>query len=340
MNYSGISKRIAALTVAAMLSTAAAFAAEPAPGVQILKYDRPAAVSEMPANFRTAQSQYKTAKDGIYPSREGLDNLRQSGSSFFSKNEFKELLKHVPAKDLVVIDLRNESHGYINDDGISWYSRYKTFNKGQSAKEIDRREKSMLETAKMNQDVDVATLDKHKDIASQKVEHVNSVQTEEQFVKSMGVKYYRVPVMDYSAPTPANVDEFLAIYKKLPKNAWIHVHCEAGVGRTTIFLSLMDMIKNADKLSYDDIMTREVLLGGQDVRKSAETTKDAYKRRTIRSALCSRVTSTSMSRLIHSSRNRTRSGQRKMDLNSDQGCGKICSVTRYTMKHMFALEEE
>ena len=29
----------------------------------------------------------------------------------------------------------------------------------------------------------------------------------------------------------------------------------------------MDMIKNADKLSYDDIMTREVLLGGQDVRK-------------------------------------------------------------------------
>ena len=278
MNYSRISKRIAALTVAAMLSTAAAFAAEPVPGVQILKYDRPAAVSEMPANFRTAQSQYKTAKDGIYPSREGLDNLRQSGSSFFSKNEFKELLKHVPAKDLVVIDLRNESHGYINDNGISWYSRYKTFNKGQSAKEIDRREKSMLETAKMNQDMDVATLDKHKDIASQKVEHVNSVQTEEQFVKSMGVKYYRVPVMDYSAPTPANVDEFLAIYKKLPKNAWIHVHCEAGVGRTTIFLSLMDMIKNADKLSYDDIMTREVLLGGQDVRKSAETTKDAYKK--------------------------------------------------------------
>ena len=45
MNYSGISKRIAALTVAAMLSTAAAFAAETVPGVQILKYDRPAAVS-------------------------------------------------------------------------------------------------------------------------------------------------------------------------------------------------------------------------------------------------------------------------------------------------------
>ena len=57
MNHSGISKRIAVLTAAAVFSTAAAFAAEPAPGVQILKYDRPAAVSEMPENFRTAQSQ-------------------------------------------------------------------------------------------------------------------------------------------------------------------------------------------------------------------------------------------------------------------------------------------
>ncbi len=281
MNYSRLNKKIAGLTIAAMLSTAAAFAAEPAPGIQILKYDRPEAVSEMPENFRTAQSPYladRVAKAGYTPSREGLDNLRQSGSSFFSKNEFKELLKHVPAKDLVVIDLRNESHGYINNTGISWYSKYKTFNKGQSVKEIDRREKGMLETALMNKQVPIAKLDKTKSIASQTDVDVKSVETEEQFVKSMGVKYYRVPVMDYSAPTPQNVDDFLAIYKKLPKNAWVHVHCEAGVGRTTIFLSLMDMIKNADKVSYDDIMTREVLLGGQDVRKSAETTKDAYKK--------------------------------------------------------------
>ena len=172
MNYSGISKRIAALTVAAMLSTAAAFAAEASTGRADSQIRSPRGCLRDARQFSHGSEQYKTAKDGIYPSREGLDNLRQSGSSFFSKNEFKELLKHVPAKDLVVIDLRNESHGYINDDGISWYSRYKTFNKGQSAKEIDRREKSMLETAKMNQDVDVATLDKHKDIASQKVEHV------------------------------------------------------------------------------------------------------------------------------------------------------------------------
>ena len=95
-----------------MLCCSLAFAAEPAEGVQILKFDRPAGVASMPATFRTAQSDFKRAKNDVYPSRTGLDDLRLSGSSFFSKNEFKKLLTALPAekKDLVVLDLRNESH--------------------------------------------------------------------------------------------------------------------------------------------------------------------------------------------------------------------------------------
>ena len=271
-------RKILGLVFASILLVSAAFAAEPAPGIQILKYDRLADASDMPANFRTAQSEYKESATGVYPTREGLDELRMSGSSFFSKNEFLTLLQHVPRNELVVIDLRAESHGYINGSGVSWYSRYKTFNQGQSVGEIERREKGMLWTAWMNRYADIATLASDKSIERQQREKVDSVQTEREFVTSTGVRYERVPVTDYTAPTPENVDEFLSIYKGLPSNAWIHVHCEAGIGRTTIFLSMMDMIKNADKISYDDIMTREVLLGGQDVRRAAETTKDDYKK--------------------------------------------------------------
>lgn len=271
-------KKVMGVVLSLMLGVQICWAAEPEPGVQVLKMDRPGQTAQLPANFRTAQSPYKKTVNNRYPSREGLDILRQSGSSFFSKTEFKELLKKIPAKDLVIIDLRNESHGYVNEIGVSWYSRYKTFNFGQSAAEIDRREKSMLETLHQNGCADISLLGKDKSIVGQKRELVGNVQTEAEFVQSLGVKYYRVPVMDYSAPTPQNVDDFLQVYRHLPVNAWVHVHCEAGVGRTTIFLSLLDMIKNADRVSYDDIMTREVLLGGQDVRKSAETTKDAYKK--------------------------------------------------------------
>ena len=256
------------------------FAAEPAEGVQILKFDRPAKAAVMPDNFRTAQSTYiRTNPDGSVPTREGLEKLRMSGSSFFSKNEFQEMLKKIPAapKDIIVLDLRDESHGYLNDNAVSWYSRYKTFNKGLDAAAVDKREKALLK-AELGKDAEIAVLAGDKSIKTTTSLHVDSVMTEKEFVTSMGAKYYRIPIMDYSAPSNANIDQFVQFYRKLPKNAWIHTHCEAGVGRTTIMLSMLDMLQNADKLSYDEIMTREYFLGGQDVRTSAATTKDAYKK--------------------------------------------------------------
>ena len=136
----------------------------------------------------------------------------------------------------------------------------------------------MLKDAKEAGTINIATQAKDKSIASLTEVKVDSVMTEREFVESLGVKYYRIPIMDYSAPTRANIDQFVKFYKSLPKDAWIHAHCEAGVGRTTITLQMIDMIRNATKLSYDEIMTREVLLGGQDVRFSAQTTKDPYKK--------------------------------------------------------------
>ena len=272
--------RIGVMVTALVMMCTAAFAAEPAEGVQILKFDRPAGVSNMPANFRTCQSDFKRVHGDVYPSREGLENLRDSGSSYFSKNEFKNLLKKIPAdkQDIIILDLRNESHGYINEHGVSWYSRYKTMNKGLNAKQVNVREHKLLNQAKKDGTVDIAMQAKDKSVSFFAPINVESVMTEKEFVESQGVKYYRIPIMDYSAPTKANIDQFVAFYKSLPENAWIHTHCEAGVGRTTITLSMIDMIHNAGKLSYDEIMTREVLLGGQDVRKSAATTKDAYKK--------------------------------------------------------------
>ncbi|MBP3230815.1 MAG: protein tyrosine phosphatase, partial [Anaerovibrio sp.] len=132
--------------------------------------------------------------------------------------------------------------------------------------------------AKKTGTVNIAVQAKDKGVVFTVPIKVDSVMTEKEFVESMGVKYFRIPIMDYSAPTRANIDRFVEFYKSLPANAWIHAHCEAGVGRTTISLSMVDMIHNADKLSYDEIMTRQVLMGGQDVRKSAEKATDQYKK--------------------------------------------------------------
>jgi hypothetical protein len=49
--------------------------------------------------------------------------------------------------------------------------------------------------------------------------------------------------------------------RALPENAWAHFHCEAGLGRTTTFMVLYDMLRNATRVSLEDIVCRQKLLG-------------------------------------------------------------------------------
>ncbi|MBQ3853444.1 MAG: protein tyrosine phosphatase [Anaerovibrio sp.] len=271
----------AAFMLIFLLECSLVLAAEPDEGIQVLKFDRIAGTANMPNEYRAAsKGKFKRAPDDIYPSQDGLKELRISGSSYFAKNEFQSLLKKIPAEvnDIVVLDLRNESHGYINDHAVSWYSRYKTFNKGLTAEQVDEREHNLLKEAQKAGTVNIAIQAKDKGVVFTAPIKVESVMTEQEYVESMGVKYFRIPIMDYSAPTRDNIDRFVEFYKNLPKTAWIHAHCEAGVGRTTITLSMVDMLHNAGKLSYDEIMTRQVLMGGQDVRKSADKATDPYKK--------------------------------------------------------------
>ena len=242
-----------------------ALAAEPAPGVTILKVDRDD-VLQLPKDFRRANDAFKKSTgDGSLPSREGLDKLNISGSSFFSQLEFAKMVNTLPADRLVVLDLRLESHGYLDGTGVSWYGAYKRTNWGKSDKEIDLIERNLLNDT-LTGPVKVARLSSDKSIASEQEINVTHALTEEELVALFGVKYFRIHVGDYTNPSDENVDQFLEFYKKLPKNAWLHLHCEAGEGRTTVFMSMVDMLHNAGTVSYDDIMARQWLLGGQDIR--------------------------------------------------------------------------
>lgn len=50
------------------------------------------------------------------PIREGLDELQASGSAQFSLNQFSALTKALQengAKDIYIVDLRQENHGFF-----------------------------------------------------------------------------------------------------------------------------------------------------------------------------------------------------------------------------------
>ena len=48
----------------------------------------------------------------------------------------------------------------------------------------------------------------------------------------------------------------------MPPGGWAHFHCRAGKGRTTTFLVLYDMLRNAGRVSLKDIVDRQSVLAG------------------------------------------------------------------------------
>jgi protein-tyrosine phosphatase len=76
----------------------------------------------------------------------------------------------------------------------------------------------------------------------------------------------RITVTDHTRPFDDEVDRFILAVRALPDSAWAHFHCEAGLGRTTTFMVLYDMLRNANRVSLEDIVGRQrILSNGYDV---------------------------------------------------------------------------
>ena len=106
---------------------------------------------------------------------------------------------------------------------------------------------------------------------------ITSAMTEEEMAKSLGVNYVRITATDHVWPAPDKVDQFVDFFRTMPKNAWLHFHCQAGVGRTTAYMAMADMMKNPD-VSLKDILQRQHLIGGNYVAyKIPKPKKDQWK---------------------------------------------------------------
>jgi hypothetical protein len=90
---------------------------------------------------------------------------------------------------------------------------------------------------------------------------VREASIERDLVSSAGTSYVRVAVTDHTRPLDDAVDRFILAVRALPENAWARFHCEAGLGRTTTFLVLYDMLRNPTRVSLEDIVRRQKLLG-------------------------------------------------------------------------------
>lgn len=211
----------------------------------------------------------------------GLADLHIAGGGQFSKSAFKLMLERMKAKHIVVMDLRQESHGMLNDNAISWYGLRNADNANKTAAQIEEDQTALLTALGQEETVVVNKLvQKTAEGGIQKAQPteyvVHQTSTEEELVTKLGHAYKRLYVQDYHAPQDKEVDRFIKMINKLSPDKWIYFHCRAGIGRTTVFMTMYDMMHNAKKVSLEDILTRQNALGGKDLRQLPSKTHFKY----------------------------------------------------------------
>jgi len=203
----------------------------------------------------------------------GLESLNCSGSGQFSKGELTFLIQEkFRNKKVTVIDLRQESHAFLNGNAVAWIGIYDEANRDKALNEIEQEEVKKIHKLKSQDRVDVYwVLDKKEkpDPSSWKTEKISmtpiSVQTEKELLEEMDVGYFRIAGPDYKRPKDTDVDRFVSFVKTLPENRWLHFHCAAGMGRTTTFMAMYDIMRNFSRAGIADIVNRQRDLGGIDL---------------------------------------------------------------------------
>lgn len=251
-----------------VLVAGSGFALEPVSQQKtILVLDAKAGWNDHLENFRTMTSPY-VRQDGKLPSRVGLEDLKISGSSEFSCDGLDRIQQKLPGKKITVVDLRQESHGLINGLPVSWEQNYNRLNAGMSEGQVAADERARLRGVHRSGQVLMHRMDEHwsrRKLTPVRA-RVESVETEEHLVRSRGMNYLRFAVTDHGHPDDADVDRFVASYSQAPENSWFHFHCKAGVGRTTVFMVMADMMHNASKVPLEDILDRQARFISYDFR--------------------------------------------------------------------------
>ena len=219
-------------------------------------------------NFRLMTDAWHVDARGKEPSRAGLDELHASAGAQPNERALTELREKIsalaPGAKLIVVDLRQESHGFANSIPVSWYAEHNAANAGKTVTEVLADESERLKSLRGKE----TTFKPLGNADTQRLKPVTIVprvlQTEREVCQNLGVEYKRFAAADMQFPAPEVVDDFIAFVATLPENAWLHLHCHAGHGRTTTFLVMYDIMKNPD-LSLAEICKRQYLLGGSNL---------------------------------------------------------------------------
>lgn len=199
-----------------------------------------------------------TSSVGLPMRLRDIPTLNISGSAQFTKDQLLNLKNSINKDNICIVDLRQESHGMINDLAISFLNPYKDLNNGFTTEQTIKAENSLLNKIKIGNTIQ---LYKHTGIFIKDIT-VDFISNESQLVTEDDMQYKRFAVKDNSAPTPDIVDEFVEFIKNKPDDIHLHFHCAAGKGRTTSFMVMYQAMKNNSNLTLEQLLSYQYNIGG------------------------------------------------------------------------------
>lgn len=195
----------------------------------------------------------------------GVENLHLSLSAQPSQGGWKDIADYIQNRtgyqphQVLVLDLRQESHGYLNGNAITLCDLHNWLNLGKTAVEAVNTELEWLSgLSKRSLIANVLSVQQftQKDFGKGQEIPIESVSDEKTLVHQAGFNYQRLTITDHRAPEDNEIDAFVSLIIKRPQNSWIHLHCRGGKGRSTTVFAMYDMLINADKASFDEIIER------------------------------------------------------------------------------------
>jgi hypothetical protein len=234
----------------------------------LLCYDRSPSQGDPNWRFRSTSDLHDL---GPTANRTGLAELRLSGSASLSLPEHMAQIKAAAkGSPVIVVDLREESHAIVDQYPATWMVPNDWSNIGRTQPEVLHDEQQRIAALKNEQQVVLTDNFEWKTgvVPPRTVTQVAPVvQSEQALVEGAGCTYVRLAVTDHLRPTDEQTDRFIDLVRGLPEGTTLHVHCKGGMGRTTTFMAMYDMLRNARHVGAGDIIDRQKEIGfGYDLR--------------------------------------------------------------------------
>jgi protein-tyrosine phosphatase len=184
--------------------------------------------------------------------------LNISGSAQFTPPQLANIINEINTQDITIVDLRQETHGFVNDYAVRLFSRTTIINKNCTSNQVLEAGRKYFGAIQPGDKVNIYS---RRKVLKDTLTAVRAL-TEEELVKEKNIRYALFAVQDGSIPTPQVVDDFVGFVVSKPEGSHLHFHCLAGEGRTTTFMVMYQIMMNDNNLSLEEIMQYQESIGG------------------------------------------------------------------------------